>query len=51
MSRFATEWKVPDQGNRTSLRTSATMRLARRVISSAARRVKVSSRIFSGAAP
>ena len=41
------EWNVPLQGKRTLLCASAAMRLARRVISSGAGRVKVRRRIRS----
>src|SRR6185295_12226814 len=51
MRRLAIAWNVPDHGKRTCFTASATMRCARRVISSAARREKVSSRMRSGAAP
>src|SRR5687768_15025261 len=49
--RLAMEWNVPDHGRRTSDLTWATMRVARRVISSAARRVKVRSSRRSGGQP
>src|SRR5919197_3970756 len=51
MRRLAIEWKVPDHGRRTGVANSPTMRLARRVISSAARREKVKSRMRCGFAP
>src|SRR6266850_7200010 len=51
ISRFAIEWKVPDHGRRTCIASSPTMRCARRVISIAARRLKVRSRMRCGFAP
>src|SRR6185503_6472721 len=45
------EWNVPDHGKRTCMASSPTMRLARRVISTAARREKVRSRMRCGFAP
>src|SRR6185503_19000107 len=45
------EWNVPDHGKRTCMASSPTMRLARRVISTAARREKVRSRMRCGLAP
>ena len=47
-SRFAIEWKVPDQGRRMA---PPRIPSARRVISSAARRVNVSSRMRAGSTP